>query len=146
MQIPLEQHVQELRDLAKTLTPYSFPKVKVEDDQEVIVLRSRQLIVDGFDVAVTFCISDHDKYLMETLQIHGVHTPFLPFALVCKIAKYFLGSENLSFTDVVRENRKFYCWSLRKRKNGKVLPAKKANASDSYEGFTYSVLKLGNTN
>ena len=40
MPITLEQHIVELRNLAKTLMPYSFPKAKVEEDQEVITLRT----------------------------------------------------------------------------------------------------------
>lgn len=141
--IPLEQHVAELRDLAKTLMPYSFPKVSVEDDAEVIPLRTRQLVIDGYDVAVTFCISDYDKHHLESLQIQGVYTPFLPFALVCKIARFFLGSEHLSYTDLVRDNRKIYCWTIRRRK-GRVVPLTKKVSHDSYEGLTYNVLKLGN--
>lgn len=144
MPITLSQHVNELRNLAKTLIPYSFPRVNVDEDKEVIVLRTRQIIVDGFDVVVTFCISDHDKYHLESLQIQGLHTPFLPFSLVCKIARAFLGSQHLAYADLVRENRKIYCWTVRK-KRGKIVPVKKPS-SDSYEGLTYTVLKLGNSN
>jgi hypothetical protein len=144
MPITLDQHVAELRSLANTLMSYSFPKVKIEEDQEVITLRTRQLVVDGFDIAVTLCMSDYDKYQLESLQIQGIHTPFLPFSLVCKIARCFLGAQHLSYTDIVRDNRKIYCWTIRKRR-GKVVPIKKL-VSSTYEGFSYNVLKLGKSN
>ena len=145
--LSLEQHVKEMKELAKTLIPHSFPKVDTPDDQDIIILRTRQLLVDGYDVVVAFCISEYEEenYELQSLQIQGLYTPFLPFSLVCKIARLFLGSESLSYMHFVRENRKIYCWTTRWQE-GKLAPLTKEVNADSYEGFTYNVLKLGNSN
>jgi hypothetical protein len=140
----LDKHISEMKAIAKTLMPNSFPKATVEEDQEIICLRTRQLIIDGFDVAVTLGMADYDKFQLESLQLHGIHTPFLPFSLVCKIARRFLGTQHLSYTDFMKDNRKIYCWTIRK-KGTRVVPIKKT-ASDSYEGFTYNVLQLRKSN
>ncbi len=140
---PLEQHVSELRAVSETLVEHSFPRVSADEDSEVDLLRNRQILVDGYDVHVTFGISDYDRYRVESVQIRGVHTPFLPFSLVCKIARYFLGDQSLSYIDVVQDNRKVYCWSVRRKRNGKVLPVKKRAKPNSYEGLTYHMLDLG---
>jgi hypothetical protein len=142
MQKTLEQHIIEMRQAAESLVQYSFPNVAPEHDQDVNPLKTRQLIIDGYDVLVTFCVADFKKYRLENIQIHGVYTPFLPFVLVCKIARQFLGSQHLSYEDFVKDNRKVYCWTIRK-KQGRIIPMNRRTESDSYEGLTYSILKPG---
>lgn len=139
----LERQADEMKRVVRHLTPYSFPKGNIEDETDLLPLKNRAIVVDGYDVSLTLSESDFDSYMVESLQIQGVYTPFLPFYVVCKVARAFLGEAGLSHADFVKNNRKIYCWTAR-RKGGKTLKPKAPQLK--YEGFTYSMLKPGQLN
>lgn len=124
------------------LIPHTFPKVPFEHEQDVLMLKQRRITVDGYEITLCFSRADYDDYYLDSLQIQNTSSPFLPFQLVCKLGRAFLGEENLSYVDFVKDSKKVYCWTLRVR-DEKPLPPSKRSSEASYEGFEYSILAPG---
>lgn len=140
----LERHADELRKVCQQLIPYSFSEVDA-NDEDLLPLKTRQIVVDGFDVSVNMSFAGLDKYRTESIQIQGVYTPFLPLYVVCKVARAFLGGKNLSCTDFVRDNRKVYTWIVRRRGTKSLRTTTKSSKGEC-EGFAYTILKPGHLN
>lgn len=128
--------------MAEMLIPHTYPKVPFEHEQDVLVLKQRRITVDGYEITICLSRADYDDYYLDSLQIQNTSYPFLPFNLVCKLGRAFLGKQNLSYIDFVKDNRKVYCWTLRVRDEQPLPPSKKSQKS-SYEGFEYSILAPG---
>ena len=142
MEISLAQHVKELRDVGDLLVKYTFPLADFKLEQEILLLKQRTLMVDGYDIHVCYSKADYGDYILESLQLHSVYAPFLSFAVACKVGRSFLGSSDLSFIEFLRNNRKVYCWTV-KTKNGKSIPADKRNKSMTFEDFSFTMLAPG---
>lgn len=138
----LSQHVEEMKRLSDQLVPYSFPNVDFEEECIIIPLKCRTVTVDGYDMSVSYSKSDYQKYMVESVQIQSNYTPFLPFNVVCKVARAYLGSEHLSYVDFMKNQKKIYCWTVRKKRDKAVPPSKKSRPG-SYEGFDYRILHPG---
>lgn len=108
----LDRHIKELRACGEYLAPFNFPKGTLEDDSDFLFLKLREIVIDGYNIIVYYNKAEWLNNKLITLQIMGKYTPFLPFSLVCKIVKRFLGDKNLSFVDFMLENTKVYCWTL----------------------------------
>lgn len=141
----LSQHVEEMGRIGDMLIPYTYPNVEFDEEYVVLPLKCKTITVDGYDLAINYSKSDYKKYMTVSLQIQSVYTPFLPFSLVCKIARAFLGSEHLSYIDFIKNNKKIYCWTVR-LKNGTPVAISNKSKPTIYEGFAYSVLKHGSVN
>lgn len=146
--VPLEQTVGEMRALAKQLLPYSFPLASHEVEADIAILKKREIVVDGYDVVVYFNNADYEDKILETLQVFGQHFSFLPFYLVCKLARAFLDDEKLSLTEVMhsatgkidKSCRKIYAWTLYYDAHGNRIdgPFAATATPDTYEGFGFS--------
>lgn len=131
--------INSMKSMADLLIPNTYPKVSFLEEQQVLCLKQRTIIIDGYDVLVCFSRADYEKYILETVQIQSPYVPFLPFNLICKIGKLFLGKENLGYVDFFRYNRKVYCWVC-KVNDGVCVPTNLNLAITSYEGFEFSLL------
>lgn len=145
----LDEIIENLRLLGEMIVPYNFPMVPPpvgEDD--LAVFKEREIIIDGYEVIVNYQKSDYGNHLMENLQIHGTTSPFLPFNLICKLGKRFLGANHLSLVELFRQNRKLYIWSVCVDRNGKAIPSPYDNETESceFEGFNYLYLQPNNIN
>jgi len=146
---PLDQTILNMRSLGEMLVPYNFPLAPMplkEDD--LAPLKERELVVDGYQIVVNYQKSDYQNHLIETLQIYGKSSPFLPFNLICKLAKRFLGPHHLSLVEVFRQNRKVYIWSVCVDRNGKPIPCPYEAETESceFEGFNYIYLQPSQVN
>lgn len=139
---PLSQHVKEMRKLSESLISKTYPNVDFDEDAKVLPLKYKRIIVDGYEIAVNFSIADHTKYVIESLQVQAVYTPFLPFNLVCKLGRAFMGSSNLSYVDFIKQNKKIYYWTVKRKKNRTVRPNKDSLVG-VFEGFEYAIIKPG---
>lgn len=141
--IPLSQHVTEMKRMGEMLVPVTYPKVPFRVEQDILVLKQRVFIVDGYEVSVTYSKADYyNEYFLESLQIQGACTPFLPFVVVCKIGKYFFGTDNLAYIEFFKGVKKVYCWSIR-TKNNQIIPPGDAAKLRDYEGFSFHILREG---
>lgn len=128
--------------MARHLMPWTFPTVEFKEEQDILILKQHIDVIDGYDVTLCYSEADYEKYLLKSLQIQSTHAPFLPFNLVCKIGRAFLGSSNLSYIEFFRGNKKVYCWTVKAR-NGHLLPPGKKTKLGSFEGFEFSILNPG---
>jgi len=144
----LQKHVEEMRALGEHLIHYNFPKAPAEWEDDINILKAREIVVDGYTVVVHYSKADYDNHYLETLQILGKNAPFLPFVLICKLAKVFLGDQELSLVEIVRDNRKIYCWTLTVDSDNNPIPSPFQQESEpcQFEGFRYSYMNPDQVN
>jgi len=134
-----EDIVNNMKVLATYFMPYNFPSVPPDQEDQINVLKFREIMVDGYNVILHFNKHDYGTHYFETFQVLGKEIPFLPFCLTCKLAKRFLGDNCLSLVEILKENRKIYCWTKITDKSGKPLYNPKFRGEDcDYEGFQYN--------
>lgn len=140
--LKIQETVGSMKSLAEYLLPYTFPNVSFEDEQEILCMKQRTLRVDGYESIICYSIADYEKYFLETLQIQSPQVPFIPFNVICKIGRVFLGDDQLAYIDFFRHNRKVYCWTLKSADGRKLDPGKKSTPT-SFEGFDFHLLHPG---
>ena len=128
--------------MASLLIPHTIPKVSFEEEQEVLFLKQRSVTIEGYDLVLCFSKADYDKYVLHSLQVQGVYHMFLPFEVVVKTGRAFLGDRHLAFIDFIKGGRKIYCWTVRHREDTTVPPTSKSTKTN-YNGFEFSLLKPG---
>ena len=104
--------IERMKKMAKNLTHLTFPKSPVGYDQDLVILKSSEIIVDGYELVMYFSISDYSNYKIKTLQIFPKNHYFLPFSVSCKLAKKFLGEKYISLLELFSGTKKIHCWSL----------------------------------
>jgi hypothetical protein len=131
--------VEDMKRFGDFLMPFNFPRVPPQDEDEVNHIKVRGLYVDGFNVLLHYSKQDYETYYLETLQILAKYAPFLPFSLVCKIGKRFLGDKHLSLVEIFQDQRKIYCWTLVTDNDGNPTDGPYQTQSEpcNYEGFEY---------
>lgn len=132
----LRQEIDEMKAMAERLVPLTFPLVKFTEEQEVLLLKQRTVVVDGYPMLLCYSKADYEDYLLESLQVQSSYSPFLPFWMVCKVGRAFLGRHHLAFVEFFKNHRKVYCW-MAKSRDGRRLHAEKNTVPASYEGFRY---------
>jgi hypothetical protein len=144
----LKETVARMRGLGEVLSPFNCAK----NEDDISVLKTREIVVDGYEVVVYYTKShgypkgaDHST---EVLQIYGSYSPFLPFNLICKLAKAFLGNEHLSLVELFKGNRKVYCWAVNQDSSGKVIPTPFEVEVEqcTFEGLKYSYMQPNQVN
>jgi hypothetical protein len=146
----LEEIIEGMRALGDMLIPYNFPKAPppttMEDD--LAIFKQREAIIDGYPIMLHYQKADYDKHLMETLQIYGKSSPFLPFNLICNLAKRFLGSHHLSLVEIFKDNRKIYIWSVCVDRRGRPIPAPFEMETEEceFEGLDYLYMQPSQVN
>lgn len=131
--------IQEMKSLGELLIPQTFPRADFKVEQEVLLLKLRTVVVDGYDVIICYSKADYGEYFLESLQLQSAYAPFMPFNVVCSVGKAFLGEDNLSFIEFFREGRKVYCWTIKSHEE-KALPPDEKSKPNSYEGFNFHIL------
>lgn len=136
----IDEVVRNMKSFGESLMPYNFPRVSPQEEEEVNLLKFREIMLDGYDVVLHFNKHDYGNHYLECFQILGKDVPFLPFCLTCKMAKKFLGSSNLSLIEVLKDNRKIYCWTIIKDRDGNPItsPYRHKAESCTYEDLEYS--------
>lgn len=145
----LDEIIERMRGMGDILVPLNYPNTfsfELEDD--LSIFKEREAIIDGIPLFLNYQKSDYKKYFIETVQIFGKTTPFLPFNLICKIGKRFLGGHHLSLVEIFKDNRKIYIWSVCVDKRGRPIPApyKLKIEQCEFEGFNYSYLQPNQIN
>lgn len=122
--------------MARLLIPHTFPLASFEDEQVILPLKQTVITVDGYDVVICLSAADYDKYILWSFQIQSVYTPFLPFNVVCKLGRTFLGGKHLAYLEFAKDGKKVYCWTLR-RKGRKTITASNDSEPETFEGFEF---------
>lgn len=136
-----EREIDAMKRFGKLLMPYNFPLVSPEEEEAVNFIKSlHETCVDGYSLVLHFSKSDYGTHYLETLQVVGKYSPFLPFSLVCKIGKQVFGSRHLSLVELIKEGRKIYCWTLVADRENKPIPGPYQQEDAErcmYEGLEY---------
>lgn len=135
----LDDHIEEMKNIADHLVEYTFPMVDLQESKEIDCLKQRSIFVDGYSIGVHFSRVDFGEYYFEKLELVSVNTPFLPMFLVCKIGAKFLGSNGLRLTKQYASNRRIYTWDVKVDKTGRPLPS--SEETENFEGFVFSYNK-----
>ncbi|RDJ35353.1 MAG: hypothetical protein DWQ19_11095 [Crenarchaeota archaeon] len=140
--IPLEQLVDEMKMIGDMLTPYNWPQNDPILENDISVLKTRSIDIDGYSVLIHFSRSDYGSHFVETLQVFGDKASFLPFCLVAKLGQKFLGGHNLYLVEIIRDNRKIYCWTVTLDKTGKPIkpPIPLQTTDCEYDGLRYNYM------
>jgi hypothetical protein len=148
-ELKLDDIIKRMKSLGNVLVPYNFPKMMptmMEDD--LSVLKQREAVVDGYQIVLNYQKSDYDEYFTEILQIYNKNSPFLPFNLICKLGKRFLGDGNLSLIEIFKDNRKIYIWTVYVDQDGNSIPIPHETESEEceFEGFNYLYMQPNQVN
>lgn len=135
----LKDIVADMREFGEKMIPYNVPKGKKENEEDIGIFKSRNIVVDGYEIRAYYTISDFDSHRTEILQLWGVYAPFLPFTLICKLAKEFLGDSHLTLVEMFKDDRKIYCWTVNVDSDGKPIesPYEVDVEECMFEGLNY---------
>lgn len=147
-ELKLEQIIDQMRTLGDMIVKYNFPKAPLTDEDELDIFKQKEAIIDGYPVMLHYQKADYDEHFMETLQIYGKNSPFLPFNLICKLGMRFLGRHHLSLVEIFKDNRKIYIWSVCVDASGKPIPSPYEMETEEceFEGFSYNYLQPNQVN
>lgn len=130
--------IDEMKALGDRLIEFTHPRAATSLEDDITVLRSRDIVVDGYQVTVFFSKADYGEYRLETFQVLGKWMPFIPFNVVCKLARKFLGDKDLSLVEIFLDQRKTYVWTLTTDPEGRVKPPVQSVIYDmEYDGLKY---------
>ena len=134
----LDNTIEEMRRMAEMLMPYTYPNAPPSSD--VRWWKVRNFDVDGYSLSVCFSISDYGQYRIETLVLCSQTALFLPFTVVLKVAKKFLGGHYLNFMEM-QSGKKNYYWTVYLDNRGRPIPPPDSSTSEvcKFEGFEYFV-------
>lgn len=135
----INETVKEMKVLADSLAPFSFPKVTLKKEKDVLILKQRSIILDGYFIALCLSKSDYGIFFLESLQIQSEYSSFLPFNVICKLGQMFFGEKDLSYTEFFKDNKKIYFWSI-KTKDGLILNTDENSKIINYEGFKFFIM------
>lgn len=144
--VPLEEIVERTRSLGDTLVEYNYPLGSEEDEGDLSALKTVETTVDGYPVVLHYNKADYNDHFLETLQIFGRKTPFLPFSMVTKIARRFLGGSMLYLAELLQNDRKVYIWTICVDKEGHPIENPRQTESEelTFQGFEYRLLSPSN--
>lgn len=148
----LNKAVADLKRLSDFYMPYIKNK---EDEADLAIFKQRTVIVDGYEIQLYFHKEHHahfnadeegdnQEYDILTLQVYSIHFPFLPFNLLCKIARKFLGDRNLALSEYLLMGRKVYVWNSVRSGDGSTIPLNANTNILWYEGLEYAMAPAGN--
>jgi hypothetical protein len=147
MVISLDQVAEHMRNVGEQLVPYNFPQADPKLENDLFILKTREMFVDGYWVMLHYNKADYKTYFVETFQVFGKKTPFLSFSLVVKLAKKFLGGHHLALSEILKDNRKIYCWTVAVDYDGRpMVPPQKETQVCTFEGFQYAYVDPRHTN
>lgn len=124
------EHVKQMKGMAELLAKKSFPTVSPMDEEEISVLKQRIITLDGYEVTIYCSKSSHNGITLDTVQIYSRNMSYLPFRIVCKVAKMFFSIEP-GFMDIsdsrllgTPEYRQIYIWTTYSNQDG-IIPFEK---------------------
>jgi len=134
----LDSLVSRMRVVGEQLMPYNHPQSDVKLEDQLHWVKLKEINIDGYDVVIHFNRANHETHFVESVQIYGKKSAFLPFTIVVKIARKFLGSHHLNLIEFLKDNRKIYCWTLMVDRRGRPMPSEFERTLQKHEGFQYS--------
>jgi len=137
--------IKELKKLGKLLIPYNYPKTKSEEyEDDLLIFKSRKFIIDGYSVIAHYQRCDYEHCLLDVLQLYGDYSTFLPINVNCKLARMFLGDNELSLIETYKHMKRIYCWTVYMDRDESVILCPTENDGKqtirSHNGFSYKYI------
>lgn len=129
--INLDSLIEDFKRAEDVLTPYTM------NDNDDNVLRTNVIEIDGYSVKLKFKRIDHGPFYTENLTLMSEFGSFLPFHLVAKLGKKFLGKYKLMLSESYEQDRKIYEWTVALDKEGRPTPIR---VNSYYEECVYDDL------
>ena len=144
----IDDLVEEMKGVGDILVPYNWPQNDPKLENDLNSLKTRFAEIDGYNLVVHFSRADYKTHYLETLQVMGEKAPFLPFCVVARLGRKFLGSHHLYLVELIKDNRKIYCWTVHLDKTGRPIPPihKQKTQYCEYDGFSYYYLNTNQVN
>ncbi len=124
----LDSLVDRMRAVGQQLIPYNYPLADPRLEDFIFKSKLKEICLDGYDIVIHYHKADHEGSFLEVLQVTSENCPFLPFNLVVKLARRFLGGHNLSLVEDFKDGRKIYCWTVAVNKKGQPLSSRHKKA------------------
>lgn len=139
----IQKTIDRMKKIGEMLAPKTFPHCELGDDEDLIFLKSTELLVDGYTLILFYSVSDYKDHKIKTIQIYSKDHHFLPFNIVCKMVKKFLGDKHVSLLEIFTNNRKVYCWTMicDKNDNPIVNPYDGYYIQKEFEDFNYYLME-----
>lgn len=144
----IQKTIDRMKKLGETLSSKTFPNCEIGEDEDLILLKSTEILIDGYTLILFYSVSDYHDHKIKTLQIYSKNHHFLPFNVVCKMAKKFLGEKYISLIELFVNNRKVYCWaSICDEKDNPVMnPYSNQYTEKEFEDFNYFLMETDKIN
>lgn len=118
--LSLDSLIEDFKRVGDVLSPHQLNE---NDDN---VLKTKLIEIDGYSVLIKFNRIDHGPFFSENLKIKSEHSSFLPFHLIAKLGKKFLGKHELILIESFDDGVKVYEWAITLDKYGRPTPVKMA--------------------
>ena len=144
----LDDVMDQMKTVGDSLVPYNYPRNNPHLEDDIHLLKVAETSVDGYEIVIYFSRADYGSHFLETVQIFGKSIPFLPFSVVTKVARRYLGGHHLSLVELPGVNRKIYCWTICLDTRGRPIASPydgKIEICD-YEGFKYGHMQPDQVN
>lgn len=135
-----KETVDEMMNMGGLLVPCTYPAVSLDEGKESEILKQRDVVIDGYEVIISYSKADYGTHYLEVVQIQGLNVPFLPFNVICKVGRTFLGSHCLALIEVFKMRKKLYCWMLYTNKESGEGVDPPETEPCTFEGFNFSAL------
>lgn len=142
-----DRTVCEIKALGGHLVDYTHPRASTSIEDDITVLRGRDVTIDGYHLTLFYSKADYGDYCLETFQVLGRWLPFVPFTVVCKLVRKFLGGEHLSLVEIFLDQKKTYVWTLSTTPDGKPRqPVQDTISEMEYQGLHFNYMNPSKVN
>lgn len=100
----LIEDVKKIEDISK---PSNIISQEQEDQ-----LKSKIVEIDGYTVVFLFKREIDGPFCLESLHLKSLHFKYLPFHIVAKLGKKFLGKHHLRLVERMVDDKKTYEWRI----------------------------------
>lgn len=105
----LDQKINIFKKSAEFLSYKTFPNCKIGEDLDISILKTTDLVYDGYSCGIYHSISIFEKYKIKILQVWSKYHSFLCMETVLNIGVKFLSDEGLFFFEIWNGEKVIYC-------------------------------------
>ena len=143
--------------VGELLRPQTYPLVSAEDENDIHLLKRREVVLDGYELVVCYNSCMYPNVRLRSIQVYGVKACYLPMHVVAKVGNSFLGRDHLYYSEVMHYQttnlideyaRKIYVWAQYTDHENRpiVSPFCQGVRPKSWRGLNYVQIEKGQLN